>query len=39
MTFIKDRASPAVLKIALKNLSHLPVILAVVVIAAAFSIT
>ena len=38
MIFIKDRVPPAVVKIALKNLNHLPIIIAVVVVAAAFAI-
>ena len=43
MIFIKDRASPTDVKIALKNLYHSPVTIAVVavaaIVAAAFTIT
>ena len=39
MIFIEDRASANVVKIALKNLCHSPITIAVVVVAAAFATT
>ena len=39
MIFIKDRAPPTVVKIALKNHYHSPVTIAVVIVAATFAIT